>query len=138
MDDVRLAYFRRHPYSSLMPDESLRTRTMRGVTAPTRWHPSDRRIWSIMLALSVATWTAAIFIPRLPWGSAIILYVLAAEWVTDRRRRKRQAAAAMSRDDLPADVISLIQAGKRIKAIQLYRDHTGLSLREAKNHIDAR
>ena len=38
---------------------------------------------------------------------------------------------------LPLDVMDAIQSGNKILAIKLYRGHTGLGLREAKEAIDA-
>ena len=42
----------------------------------------------------------------------------------------------LSRDDIPADVIGLVAAGKKIHAIKRYRELTGTDLREAKAVID--
>jgi ribosomal protein L7/L12 len=44
--------------------------------------------------------------------------------------------AALPRDDIPADVIGLVAAGKKIQAIKRYRELTGTDLREAKAVID--
>jgi ribosomal protein L7/L12 len=58
-----------------------------------------------------------------------------------RERRKRAALAArraaLSRDDIPAGVIGLVAAGRKIQAIRRYRDLTGMGLREAKDVIDS-
>jgi ribosomal protein L7/L12 len=64
-------------------------------------------------------------------------------WVTGRRRQRREHAAlaarlaTVSRDDIPADVIGLVAAGKKIRAIKRYRELTGAGLREAKVIIDS-
>lgn len=52
-----------------------------------------------------------------------------------RQRRERAALAARateSRDGIPADVIGLVAAGQKIRAIKRYRDLTGVELKEAK------
>lgn len=38
---------------------------------------------------------------------------------------------------LPSDVMALVREGKKIEAIKLLRDQTGLGLKEAKDKIDA-
>jgi ribosomal protein L7/L12 len=61
---------------------------------------------------------------------------------TQRRRSRleREALAtrlaALSRDDVPANVIDLLVAGKKIQASRRYRELTGTSLQEAKALID--
>jgi ribosomal protein L7/L12 len=63
-------------------------------------------------------------------------------WVTGRQRQRCERAAlavrlaTLSRDELPADVIGLVTAGKKIQAIKRYRELTGVDLREAKAVID--
>lgn len=42
-----------------------------------------------------------------------------------------------SASDLPADVISAIQANHKIKAIKLLREARGLGLKEAKHAVEA-
>lgn len=39
--------------------------------------------------------------------------------------------------DIPADVIQAMQRGKKIEAIRLLREHTGLGLKEAKDVVEA-
>jgi ribosomal protein L7/L12 len=57
-----------------------------------------------------------------------------------RSRHKREALAirlaTMPRDDVPADVVDLVLAGKKIQAIKRYRKVTGTSLVDAKALID--
>jgi ribosomal protein L7/L12 len=38
---------------------------------------------------------------------------------------------------IPADVVALAQAGRKIEAIKRYRELTGVDLREAKDAVDA-
>jgi ribosomal protein L7/L12 len=63
-------------------------------------------------------------------------------WVTGRQRQRSERAAlaarlaTLSRDDIPADVIGLAAADKKIHAIKRYRELTGADLREAKAVID--
>lgn len=45
--------------------------------------------------------------------------------------------ATPAADLLPPDVIAALQQGKKIDAIRLLREHTGLGLAEAKQRIDA-
>lgn len=75
----------------------------------------------------------------LPWTAAFIcLRFFFKE--SRRSRRSREALAdrlAAERDDIPADVISLVAAGKRIQAIKRYRDVAGVDLKEAKTVIDS-
>jgi len=42
----------------------------------------------------------------------------------------------VSRDDIPADVIGLVAAGKKFHAIKRYRELTGTGPQEAKVIID--
>lgn len=44
--------------------------------------------------------------------------------------------AAGGADEVPAAVLAAIQRGKMIDAIKIYRQMTGLGLREAKNAVD--
>lgn len=39
-------------------------------------------------------------------------------------------------DELPPDVIAAVMAGRRVEAIKLLREETGLDLREAKRIVD--
>jgi ribosomal protein L7/L12 len=63
-------------------------------------------------------------------------------WVAGRQRQRSERAAlaarlaTLSRDDIPADVIGLAAADKKIHAIKRYRELTGADLREAKAVID--
>jgi ribosomal protein L7/L12 len=43
----------------------------------------------------------------------------------------------VSRHDIPADVIGLVAAGKKLHAIKRYRELTGASLEESKIIIDS-
>lgn len=116
------------------------------VTRAARWRPwESRHVWLIVLALAIVFCAEAITIPAkrsaLP-GSLIVLVGMGL-WVAGRQRERRERAAlaarlaALSRDDIPADVIGLVAAGKKIQAIKRYRELTGASLREAKAVIDS-
>ncbi len=60
---------------------------------------------------------------------------------SSRSRRQSEARATrvarFSRDDIPAHVIDLLLAGKKVQAIKCYREQTGTSLKEAKDLIDS-
>jgi ribosomal protein L7/L12 len=64
-------------------------------------------------------------------------------WITGRRRERKEREAladrraAAARDDIPADVIDLVAAGKKIHAIKRYRELTGVRRQEAKAIIDS-
>lgn len=45
-------------------------------------------------------------------------------------------AAHHSSQGIDAEVLMLVQQGKRIQAIKLVRERTGLGLKEAKNVVD--
>ncbi|HEX4287921.1 MAG TPA: hypothetical protein VH021_03340 [Trebonia sp.] len=96
------------------------------------------------MAIVVVMGIVAVVIPNtryvlLPWTAA---FVCMRFFFTGSRRsrRSREALAdrraAMPRDDIPADVISLVAAGKRIQAIKRYRDVAGVDLKEAETVID--
>lgn len=40
------------------------------------------------------------------------------------------------RSTLPPELIDLIQCGRKIEAIKLYREHTGVGLKEAKDAVE--
>lgn len=40
------------------------------------------------------------------------------------------------RNTLPPQILELIQRGKKIEAIKLYREHTGVGLKEAKDAVE--
>jgi ribosomal protein L7/L12 len=64
-------------------------------------------------------------------------------WVTGRIRQRREHAALTARftalrpGDIPAGVIELTAAGKKVQAIKRYRERTGAGLREARTVIDS-
>jgi ribosomal protein L7/L12 len=95
-----------------------------------RWRPrSHRQIWVI--------------IPR-PVLLCSNIGLVAAGWIateTRRSRLEREALATrlatLSRDDIPAHVIDLLLAGRKIEAINCYREQAGTSLRDAKDLIDS-
>jgi ribosomal protein L7/L12 len=63
--------------------------------------------------------------------------------VTEHRRQRRERAelaarrATAFRDGIPADVMGLVVAGKKIRAIIRYRELTGVGLKKAKVIIDS-
>jgi ribosomal protein L7/L12 len=131
---------------SFVRDGSPFARTVRLVTRATRWrHRESRQVWLIVLALVIAICAGAIAVPaeRSDLLCAVIGLVAVGFDVTGRQQRRRERATlaarpvALSSDDLPADVIELIAADKKIRAIKRYRELTGAGLREAKAVIDS-
>ena len=111
------------------------------VTRTVRWQPREsRRAWLIVLALAIVICAEAITIPakRSALPCAAIGLVGMGLWAAGRQRQRRERAAlaarlaALSRDDVPADVIGLVAAGQKIHAVRRYRELTGVGLREAK------
>jgi hypothetical protein len=106
---------------------------------------SSRQILTVTLALVIVACGAAIAIPaRRPELLAGIFTLGCAGWLVSegsRSRRQREARATrvarFSRDDIPAHVVDLLLAGKKIQAIKCYREQTGSSLKEAKDLIDS-
>jgi hypothetical protein len=116
------------------------------VTRAARWRPQgSRHVWLIVLALAIVFCAEAIAIPAKRPALPCLLIVLVGMglWAAGRQRQHRERAAlaarlaALSRDDIPAGVIGLVAAGKKIQAIKRYRELTGTSLREAKAVIDS-
>ncbi len=105
------------------------------------------RIWLIALVIVTEAWICAeaIAIPAKRWAllCCVIVPIGAGFWAAWRERRRSQRAglrarlATPSRDDIPADVIELLAADQRIRAIKRYRELTGVPLREAKAVIDS-
>jgi hypothetical protein len=133
-----------------MRDGFSNARIVRLVTRAARWRPrGSRQIWLIVLALVIAVCAGAIAIPakRSALLCAAIGLIVVGFDVTgrqrQRQRRHRERAArtarlaALSRDDIPADIIGLVAADKKIQAIKRYRELTHAGLREAKDVIDS-
>jgi len=131
-----------------MRDGFSNARIVRLVTRAARWRPrGSRQIWLIVLALVIAVCAGAIAIPakRSALLCAAIGLIVVGFDVTGRQRQRRhreraaRAArlAALSRDDIPADIIGLVAADKKIQAIKRYRELTHAGLREAKDVIDS-
>jgi ribosomal protein L7/L12 len=129
-----------------MPMRSPRIPVVRVVTQLARWRPgSDRQIWLIVLVLVIAICAEAVVIPakRAALPCAVTGLAGIGMWATGRRRERRErealaaGLAAVSRDDVAAEVIGLAVTGKRIQAIKRYRELTGASIREAKAVIDS-
>ena len=116
------------------------------MTQAARWRaPSDRQVWLVVLALVIVTCAEAIAIPakRSALPSGVIVFAYLGWMLTESRRSRRERdalatrLAALSRDDVPANVIDLLIAGKKIQAIKCYRELAGTSLQEAKTLIDS-
>jgi ribosomal protein L7/L12 len=129
-----------------MREGASNSRIVHLVTQATRWRPREsRQIWLIVLALVIAVCAEAIAVPakRSALLCGVIGLIGMGFWVTGRQRQRREQAAltarlaTLSRDDIPADIIELVAAGKKIHAIKRYRELTGASLREAGTVIDS-
>jgi len=96
------------------------------------------------MALMILTCAWAIAVPSTrPTMLGGVIGLAATGFLSTESRRSRQErealasrVAALPRDDIPADVIDLVLAGKKIQAIKRYRNLTGTSLVEAKALID--
>lgn len=112
----------------------------------------DRTIWIIAAVVALACAVEAIFVPHKRGAliEAALCMPIVAWAVIDLRRRPRRRrelreraalvsaqVAAMSRDDVPADVLALVAADKKIEAIRRFRELTGAGLKESKDFIDA-
>ena len=109
------------------------------------WFRDSRRVWLIVLTVVIVICAEAIAVPtkRSDLLCATVGVVAVGFDVTRRQRQRRERTALASRlaapssDDIPADVIELIVADRKIQAIKRYRDHTGAGLRDAKAVIDS-
>jgi ribosomal protein L7/L12 len=127
-----------------MRTEPPRTRISHLVRQAARWRPrNDRQIWLIVSSLVIVVCAEAMVIPAKRDGLACAVTGLIGMGmlVTGHRRQRRERAAlasraSESRDDIPADVIRLVVAGQKIRAIKRYRELTGVELKEAKGIID--
>ena len=127
-----------------MRTDPPRTRILHLVRQTARWRPrNDRRIWLIVSSLVIAVCAEAMVIPAKRDGLACAVTGLIGMGllVTGHRRQRRERAALAARaseprDDIPADVIGLVAAGQKIRAIKRYRELTGVELKEAKGIID--
>jgi ribosomal protein L7/L12 len=129
-----------------MRAESPDARTGRLARRAAQWIAGHgRQVWLIVLSLTIAACAAAVALPakRDSLLSAAITLIFAGFWTAGARQRREERTAltarvaALSRDDVPADVIELVAAGKKIHAVKRYRDLTGTDLREAKAVIDS-
>lgn len=111
-----------------------------------RWRArSSRQIWLVTLALVIAFCAEAIAVPsKRPALLSGIIALAGMGWLaaeSRRSRREREALATrlatLPRDDIPAHVIDLLLAGKKIQAVKCYRELTGTSLQEATALIDS-
>ena len=129
-----------------MRTASPRTRVLHLVRQAARWRPrNNRQVWLIVSSLVIAVCAEAVVIPAKRDGLVGVVTGLIGMGllVTERRRQRRERAAraagraAASRDGIPADVIGLVAAGQKIRAIKRYRELTGVELKEAKVIIDS-
>lgn len=128
-----------------MPDESRRNRTIHLVKRAARWRArSNRQVWLVTMALMIVMCASAIAVPSTrPTLLGGVIWLAATGYLSTESRRSRHEREALAtrlatlpRDDVPADVIDLVLAGKKIQAIKRYRKLTGTSLVEAKALID--
>jgi len=54
-----------------------------------------------------------------------------------RRGDPRPTPGSLATSSLPPDVVDAMQRGRKIEAIRLLRDHTGMGLKEAKEAVEA-
>lgn len=132
-------------YASLVPDESSRSQITPLAKRVARWRPhSNRQRWLVVAVPVILECAAAIAIPE--QRSALVAGVpglVLAGWMSSESRSSRRAHEALAsrlsahpRDDIPAGVIDLLVAGKRIQAIKRYSKMTGISLKEAQDLIN--
>lgn len=128
-----------------MPGESRRNRTTHLVKRAARWRArSNRQVWLVTMALMIMMCAPAIVVPSTrPTLLGGVIGLAATGYLSTESRRSRlerealaTRLATMPRDDVPADVIDLVLAGRKIQAIKRYRKLTGTSLVEAKALID--
>jgi ribosomal protein L7/L12 len=55
----------------------------------------------------------------------------------DRPKPKREPVERLSDHQIAGQVELLLRSGRKIEAIKLYREHTGLGLKEAKDWVEA-
>jgi hypothetical protein len=129
-----------------MPGESRRSSIIRTVARAGWWRPrSNRPIWLITLALVIVACGAAISVPSVRPELLVGIFALGCVgWMASERRssrREREALAArlatLTGGNVPAHVIDLLLAGKKVQAVKYYREQTGTSLKEAKDLIDS-
>jgi len=128
-----------------MRDGFAAARIVHLVTQATRWRPRGSQVWLIVLALVIVVCAEAVAIPakRPALLCAVIGLIGMGFWVTGRQRQRHEHAALTARlatlppGVIPADVIGLLAADKKIQAINRYRELTGANLREAKAVIDS-
>jgi hypothetical protein len=132
-------------YDSPVPDESRRTRRMGALKRAAKWRPqTNRQKWLVVLTVVIVACAPAIVFPAMRTGLlSFAVYAVVMGWLgTESRRSRREREALSARlallepGDVPADVVSLVAAGKKIQAIKRYRQLTGASLGEAKTFID--
>ena len=105
----------------------------------------NRTIWIIAAVVALACVVEAIFVPHKRGAliEAALCTPIVAWAVIDLRSRRSQREAraarlaAVSRDNVPADILALVAADKKIQAIKRYRELTGVTLQEGKAFIDS-
>jgi hypothetical protein len=129
-----------------VPDESSRNHITPLVKRVARWRArSNRQRWLVILALVILNCVAAIAIPsQRPVLLSSIPGLVIAGWLSSESRSSRRSGEALAtrlatrpRDDVPAHVIDLLVAGKRVQAIKRCSELTGTSLKEAKDLINS-
>jgi ribosomal protein L7/L12 len=125
--------------------ESRRNQVIHLLQQAARWRArSNRQIWLMTVALMIVTCASAVAVPSMrPTMLGGVLGLAATGYFATASQRSRHEHEALvvrlatqPRDDIPADVIDLVLAGKKIQAIKRYRAMTGTSLAEAKALID--
>ena len=116
------------------------------MTRAVRWRPrSSRQVWLFVGVLVLVACAEAIAVPAkrdllVSYAAGFIVLGWSVTWSLRRCRDHAALAARLAtapRDDVPADVIGLVVAGKKIQAIRRYRDLTGVGLKEATDIIDS-
>lgn len=133
-------------YSLLVPDESRSNWISRMPMQAGRWFvPSLRKVWLLTLVALIVACAVVIANPS-KWPALLYCLVIltgAVMMTIDSRRGRRDREALATRlatrprDDIPAQVIELLLAGKKIQAIKSYQELTSTSLKEAKALIDS-
>jgi hypothetical protein len=116
-------------YDSRMSDESPRGRIERLIARIAGWRPrSVRQIWLIVLVAVIIAAAEAIVIPakRVALPCAVAIFVIVGLAATGSHRQRlgdRRAAeliaASVSRDGVPAEVIGLAAAGRKIRRLSV-------------------
>ncbi len=77
---------------------------------------------------------------RAVWGFLILglaISLATSGWLAWQNVQARKGEAEVTPDDLVFPVRQLLKEGRKIEAIKLYRKHTGMGVREAKEAVEA-